>query len=255
MTIEDALAEAKRQIEKGCTNAYGEPQAIIALENDRVIEIVYEEDGLPDEDKFYSITLHCASVEYDSFEDTNGIMSVWESDAKKLDEIRDRLQIALDYNNTEVIRSIDFTGCLQNAEQVSLGDGFIDMTLKMEGKAFEALVYKLDLLTVTGGTLEELINYYDINITAAMDVGDSNSMRVVASIANDSEGVYDVDYELVDDEYMSLCDEIAAHAERNGYTIDEYIEMAETEGACVIVGQDDLRDELRECRSQDALEH
>lgn len=246
MTVKEMLTEIKKQMEvDGCTNVYGEPQAIIDLENGRSIVIVHEEEGLEANEQYYSFTLRCADCEYDSFEDVGGAIEMWATAwGSTFNDIEPLLSDMLEFNNADFLRVLDFKDSI---EKLSAGDGFIDMTLKMEGKAFNALVSKLDLLTVTGfligsrepkaidGIIEELINYYDINITAAMDVNDSNSMRVVASIANDSEGVYDVEYNLTNsDEYNSLYNEIRAHAQRMGYTIDDYIAMAYEEGGAVI---------------------
>lgn len=45
--------------------AYGEPQIWIELKSGRSIEITHEQEGLSEEDKFYSIRLHCSADKLD----------------------------------------------------------------------------------------------------------------------------------------------------------------------------------------------
>lgn len=46
--------------------ALGEKQWWFYVENDRSIEVTHESHGLPEEDWYYSVRLHCNEEEYDS---------------------------------------------------------------------------------------------------------------------------------------------------------------------------------------------
>lgn len=253
MTTEELLAKIKNQIDEGCTNCYGEPQAFVDLKNGRRIEVVHEEDGLSEREQYYIVTLRCADKEYDSFKEDNGIVAFWScKDGCTLDDIAPILSDALTANAEEVIRCVEFAGCLNENAQVSLGDGYIDMVLNPNETMLEQLVCLTDLLAVTGdSTFKAFRENYDVTVTASMNVNDiNNDLTVVVAIANDNEGVYDIPYELANDEYASLYDEIEAHAKRHGYSIDQYIEMAKTEGECRVID-----DPIKSKRGDAELEH
>lgn len=46
----------------------GEPQHWIYLKSGRSIEITHEEDGLPENEQYFSIRLHCSNEEFDNEE-------------------------------------------------------------------------------------------------------------------------------------------------------------------------------------------
>ncbi len=85
--VNEALAfnfvkDIKRQLdEKENTTSYGEPQAWVALDNGRSIEVTHEQEGLPEKDYFYSVRLHCTEIEQETgeFENSNGIVALFNS--------------------------------------------------------------------------------------------------------------------------------------------------------------------------------
>lgn len=46
----------------------GEPQHWIYLKSGRSIEVTHEEDGLPENEQYFSIRLHCSNEEFDNGE-------------------------------------------------------------------------------------------------------------------------------------------------------------------------------------------
>ena len=46
----------------------GEPQHWIYLKSGRSIEVTHEEDGLPENEQYFSIRLHCSEEEFDNGE-------------------------------------------------------------------------------------------------------------------------------------------------------------------------------------------
>ena len=46
----------------------GEPQHWIYLKSGRNIEVTHEEDGLPENEQYFSIRLHCSNEEFDNGE-------------------------------------------------------------------------------------------------------------------------------------------------------------------------------------------
>lgn len=44
----------------------GEPQHWIYLKSGRSLEVTHEEDGLPENEQYFSIRLHCSSEEFDN---------------------------------------------------------------------------------------------------------------------------------------------------------------------------------------------
>ncbi len=67
--------EQKFSKEAGQTSL-GEPQIWLSLKSGRSIEITFESEGLPKEDWYYSVRLHCSEVEFDAgeYKDTVGIV-------------------------------------------------------------------------------------------------------------------------------------------------------------------------------------
>ena len=54
----------------------GEPQVWLSLESGRSVEITLESDGLPEEEWYYSVRLHCSEEEFDKgeYESTMGVI-------------------------------------------------------------------------------------------------------------------------------------------------------------------------------------
>ncbi len=54
----------------------GEPQIWLSLESGRSVEITFESNGLPEEDCYYSVRLHCSEEEFNrgEYEFTMGII-------------------------------------------------------------------------------------------------------------------------------------------------------------------------------------
>ncbi len=69
------LLEEKFQSGVGRTAA-GDPQVWLSLKSGRSIEITFESDGLPEEDWYYSVRLHCSEAEFDrgEYESSMGII-------------------------------------------------------------------------------------------------------------------------------------------------------------------------------------
>ena len=51
----------------------GEPQHWIYLKSGRSIEVTHEEDGLPENEQYFSIRLHCSEEEFDNGEYSNTV--------------------------------------------------------------------------------------------------------------------------------------------------------------------------------------
>ena len=52
---------------------FGEPQHWIYLKSGRSLEVTHEEDGLPENEQYFSIRLHCSEEEFDNGEYSNTI--------------------------------------------------------------------------------------------------------------------------------------------------------------------------------------
>ena len=52
---------------KAYSNGYGEPEAWLYLKSGRSIEITLEQEGLTEEELFFSVRLHCTEQEFDAF--------------------------------------------------------------------------------------------------------------------------------------------------------------------------------------------
>lgn len=78
-------------------NGYDEPQAFFSLENGRSIEVVHEQDGLAEEEFYFSVLLHCSDAEYKTgeYHSTNGIMDVYDSKSNSIDELKGLIRGAL----------------------------------------------------------------------------------------------------------------------------------------------------------------
>ena len=51
----------------------GEPQHWVYLKSGRSLEVTHEEDGLPENEQYFSIRLHCSEEEFDNGEYSNTI--------------------------------------------------------------------------------------------------------------------------------------------------------------------------------------
>ena len=51
----------------------GEPQHWIYLKSGRSLEVTHEEDGLPENEQYFSIRLHCSNEEFDNGEYSNTV--------------------------------------------------------------------------------------------------------------------------------------------------------------------------------------
>ena len=81
-TMQEILNDIKIQFQTN-ENGFGEPQAWVYLEDkDRSIEIVQEKDGLPEDEEFYSLRLHCSEEEFenDDFHSTIGVVEVYNTE-------------------------------------------------------------------------------------------------------------------------------------------------------------------------------
>ena len=56
----------------------GEPQHWIYLKSGRSLEITHEEDGLPENEQYFSIRLHCSEEEFDNgeYSSTVGVITI-----------------------------------------------------------------------------------------------------------------------------------------------------------------------------------
>lgn len=56
----------------------GEPQHWIYLKSGRSLEVTHEEDGLPENEQFFSIRLHCSDEEFDNgdYYKTCGVITI-----------------------------------------------------------------------------------------------------------------------------------------------------------------------------------
>lgn len=100
MTVKDILVEVKKQFEDGNATEQGEPQACVALDNKRSIEVTLEKEGLKEADWFYSVSLHCNESEYDNgdFECTCGVIDRYCSNSTDIAEIEPLIESALSCN-------------------------------------------------------------------------------------------------------------------------------------------------------------
>ena len=53
--------------------ALGEPQHWVYLKSGRSLEVTHEEDGLPENEQYFSIRLHCSEEEFDNGEQSSTI--------------------------------------------------------------------------------------------------------------------------------------------------------------------------------------
>lgn len=54
---------------------YSESQIWLRLSNSASIEITHEQDGIPEEDYFFSFRLHCSDEEKDKYKETCGVIT------------------------------------------------------------------------------------------------------------------------------------------------------------------------------------
>lgn len=98
--------DIKKQIEnKESETSYGEPQAWIGLDNGRSIEVVLEQEGLSEEQYFYSVRLHCNEAEFDNneYHGTYGVITQLNTASSDIDEIRKMLVEVLFVNSEEPV--------------------------------------------------------------------------------------------------------------------------------------------------------
>lgn len=94
---EEIFEDVKHQIKNHENEtSYGEPQAFVYLENERTIEITKEQEGLSEEDYFYSIRLHCSEEEFNNndYHSTNGIIETYSVDINDCD-LKDYLTLLI----------------------------------------------------------------------------------------------------------------------------------------------------------------
>lgn len=79
-----------------CTEC-GEPQAWLDLKNGRCIEVTAEQEGLPENKRFFSVRLHCSEKEYrdGAYRESLGVINTYCSSNLDFDEIRSLVKSAL----------------------------------------------------------------------------------------------------------------------------------------------------------------
>lgn len=111
------------QFEKAdITTAYGEPQAWITLDNGRSIEVTKEQEGLQEQDWFYSVRLNCSEIEYDNneYHITNGVIDQYASSGLSLEGIEKLVSRALACNYKFPVS--DFCKSISQNEKLSLDE-------------------------------------------------------------------------------------------------------------------------------------
>lgn len=98
MTRSEKIAtKAIRQLraEVYCTE-YGEPQAWLNLKNGRCIEVTSEQEGLPENKRFFSVRLHCSEKEYENgaYRESLGVIGTYRSSNLDFDEIKSLVESA-----------------------------------------------------------------------------------------------------------------------------------------------------------------
>lgn len=92
------IADIKRQM-KAHENetSYGEPQAWAYLDNGRSIEVTLEQHGLPEDDRFFSVRLHCNEQEFgnNDYQGSVGVIDQYTSSGKSPDELNSLIEAAL----------------------------------------------------------------------------------------------------------------------------------------------------------------
>lgn len=159
-------------------------------------------------------------------------------------------------NDIENYIYVDFTGCLQNLEQVALSDGYIDMSIGLDEKNFKMLVEKTELLDVMGVDYDTLMREYRIKIAASLYVDNGELSFALAAFQGDKWKA-DALYEPTTDECNTVRDEIDAHAKRIGLTFALYEQLAKD-----TIGGDGLasykrfeKEAIAKAKPKDALEH
>lgn len=131
---------AKVQLEKGNNKtAYGEPQAFIELPNGRSIEITLEQEGLAENQQFYSCRLHCAEGEYEAYASTVGLVEQYTTDIASLEELEGVFVLA-------VLHSEAFpVGLLARQAEQEKGEGTVENNYTDKiSSAYEALTEALE---------------------------------------------------------------------------------------------------------------
>lgn len=73
---------------------YSESQIWLRLSNGASIEITHEQDGIPEEDYFFSFRLHCSNEEKDKYKETCGVITT--SCFDELWEVQECLRFTLE---------------------------------------------------------------------------------------------------------------------------------------------------------------
>ena len=97
--MENVLEDILIQFDKS-KNGYGEPQAFVEIDKDRVIEVTKEMEGLGEEEYFYSCLLHCSEEEFDNdkFYSTGGIMQAFCTDDLSKSNLESTLRKVIEIN-------------------------------------------------------------------------------------------------------------------------------------------------------------
>ena len=98
--MSETINNILEQMENNC-NGYNEPQAWIELENGRSIEITNEQEGLPKEEYFYSLRLHCTEEEFDNdnFKSTIGVIDTYCTETISTEQLQEGIDCLILANN------------------------------------------------------------------------------------------------------------------------------------------------------------
>jgi hypothetical protein len=83
-------------------NSYGESQAWLEIDKNRSIEITHEKEGLPKNEEFYSLRLHCNNEEYDNdkFNKTMGIIDIYNTEKISNEQLEKGINYLMQVNKT-----------------------------------------------------------------------------------------------------------------------------------------------------------
>lgn len=136
---------AKAQLEKGNNKTtYGEPQAFIELPSGRTIEITLEQDGLSENEQFYSCRLHCGEEEYNAHESTVGLIEQYTTDSPSLDDLKDILILAVLHSEAFPV-GLQPRQAIQERGEDTVENNYADKI----SRAYEALAEALEAVDAT----------------------------------------------------------------------------------------------------------
>lgn len=216
--LQDSFAvDVKKQHEiKENTTAFGEPQAFLSLDNGRSIEVTLEQEGLKEEEYYYTIRLHCNEVEYanDAFfseiYSSNGVVAAFATPGLNPEDLKGLIGAVLLHNEIcpVVENHRDHNLCFKDPEireqYLALYpneiDGFVrDWYIKNHPYDLEGL--HIDETV----TFNELITALNADQDFYKVIGIEDSMireNVFKKIAD----ILDVDYQVVYDKWISCAD-------------------------------------------------